>query len=303
MAAAPSAAAGAPPLVLLVVKAGASSGGVSRDPAGMLRVSGAGSSAGRARPPFTSQLPRRGCSAGAGAGRPSKSRSSSTGTPSAASAARHPSSWVRAEPPGRWAGTARCSRSPRMRPTRPVRTWRGPTSTKTRAPASCIASTSRTNSTGRTSWSASRPAIASGSSGWRSPVAFEKTGMRGVVSAVRSSSSASRRWAGATWGEWKAQDTGSSRAGRSRSPHHSMAASMSARGPATTVWSGALRLAVTTLPASSSGSSDSRSARTAAIAPSVPAAASRMQRPRASESRSRSSSVRLPAAQSATSSP
>ena len=44
------------------------------------------------------------------------------------------------------------------------------------------------------------------------------------------------RWAPATCGEWKAQETGSARARMSRSAHHWTAASIDSRGPEMTVW-------------------------------------------------------------------
>ncbi len=85
-----------------------------------------------------------------------------------------------------------------MRPTSPVRTARGPTSTNTRAPASYIAATSSANTTGSMRCRASVAPIAPGSSGYAAPVVFENTGKAGGANAVRPSSAARRSCAAAT---------------------------------------------------------------------------------------------------------
>ena len=73
---------------------------------------------------------------------------SSIGTPAATSCASPCCRLVTPSRPFRSSATARCGRPFRMRPTSPLSTEPGPTSTKTRAPAAYIASICSTKRTG-----------------------------------------------------------------------------------------------------------------------------------------------------------
>ena len=135
-------------------------------------------------------------------------------------------------------------------------------------------------------------------------MAFENTGTRGEANSTLPSTSASRSRAGATSGEWNAHATATGRARRPCPVSRCRACSTPARLPETIVCSGELWFAIQTSGSPARiGSTASAPASTAAIVPRSCVAASRIERPRASETTARVSSLSTPASASATYSP
>ena len=144
----------------------------------------------------------------------------------------------------------------------------------------------------------------SGSPGYGAAMAFDHTSRRSGPTSPSRRAASNAAIAPATTGLWKAHATLMRVALKPAASSRAMAASTAAVRPDRTVWSGAFRLATTT-PSSPAirDSTVSGCALTAAIAPGSSPAASRIDRPRARDSRATSRASHAPASASATSSP
>ena len=141
---------------------------------------------------------------------------------------------------------ALCGTSPRMRPTKPVSTEPGPTSTKVRQPAACMARTCSTKRTGSAICWPRMARAAAGSAGYGAASELAYTGTLGAVNAMSARNSLNGTVDAETTLLWNAVATERRVARRPSALSLASTASMAAVGPESTTCSGALWFAMTT---------------------------------------------------------